>query len=117
MVDSSETKMMVNEEYIHSLVKMMSPVKKSKTPGAEAGKTMIGGGQCTGQQMEFCMAGDRPQIQFCERAGREAPKPYRGWKLVGYLATTMEVHLVMRSQSKNNSFRNRARGLTSAPVF
>ena len=24
--------MMVNEKYIHNLVKMMSPVKKSKTP-------------------------------------------------------------------------------------
>ena len=28
MVDASETKMMVNEKYIHNLVKMMSPVKK-----------------------------------------------------------------------------------------
>ena len=33
IVDGSETKMMVNEKYIHNLVKMMSPVKRSRTPG------------------------------------------------------------------------------------
>ena len=42
MVDASEAKMMVSEKYTHNLVKMMTPVKKSKTPGAgiEDGKTM-----------------------------------------------------------------------------
>ena len=42
MVDASETKMMVNEKYIHNLVKMMSVLKRSRTPGAgiEDGKTM-----------------------------------------------------------------------------
>ena len=42
VVDASETKMMVNEKYIYNLVKMMSPVKKSRTPGTgiEDGRTM-----------------------------------------------------------------------------
>ena len=65
------------------------------------------------------MAGDRPDIQFHvkELAGR-LQSPWKALeKLVGYLATTMDRHLVMRSQTKSNSFRNRTRGLTTAPMF
>ena len=32
-VDASTTKIMVNEKYAHNLVKLMSPLKRSKTPG------------------------------------------------------------------------------------
>ena len=98
MVDASETKMTVNEKYVHNLVKMMSPVKKSKTPGAgiEDGKTMEEEDwrrpiyrSAVGTLL--CMAGDRPDIQFHvkELAGR-LQSPTEGarkalQKLVGYL--------------------------------
>ena len=32
-VDASTTKIMVNEKFIHNLVKLMSPLRWSKTPG------------------------------------------------------------------------------------
>ena len=52
-------------------------------------------------------------------AGRLQSPTEGAWKalekLVGYLATTMDMHLMMRSQTKSNSFRNRTRGLTTAP--
>ena len=122
MVDASETKMMVNEKYIHNLAKMMSPVKKSKTPGAgiEDGKTME---ENDWRRTLLYMAGDRPDIQLHvkELAGRLQSPTEGAWKalekLVGYLATTTDVRLVMRSQTKSNSFRNRTRGLTTAPMF
>ena len=115
MVDASETKMMVNEKYIHNLVKMMSPVKRSRTPGTgiEDGKTMEEDDwrkpmYRSAVKTLLYMASDRPDIQFHvkELAGRLQSPTDGAWKalekLVGYLATTMDMHLVMRSQTKSN---------------
>ena len=122
--------MMVNEKYIHNLVKMMSPLKRSRTPGTgiEDGKIMEEDDWRKPMYRSavgtlLYMAGDRPDIQFHvkELAGRLQSPTEGAWKalekLVGYLATTMDMHLVMRSQTKSNSFRNRTRGLTTAPMF
>ena len=78
MVDASETKLRVNEKYVHNLVKLMSPVKRSKTPGAgiEDGKTMEEDDRRpmyrSAVRTLLCMAGDRPDIQLHvkELAGR-----------------------------------------------
>ena len=125
-VDASTTKIMMNEKYIHSLVKLMSPLRRSRTPGTVEvdGAEMMRGGQPTGQPWGLCSAWQvRPDIQFQvkELASKLQKPTEKAWlslkRLVGYLAVTMDTHIVMRSQVKNNSFRNRARGLTTAPMF
>ena len=69
------------------------------------------------------MAGDRPNIQFYgkELVGRLQSPTEGVWKalekLVGYLATTMDMHLVMKNQTKSNSFRNRIRGLITVSML
>ena len=79
----------VNEKYIHNLVKMMSPVKKSKTPGAgiEDGKVMIEDDLRRPMYRSavgtlLYMAGNRPDIQLHvkELAGRLQSPTEGAWK-------------------------------------
>ena len=129
-VDASRTKIMVNEKYIHNLVKLMSPLRRSKTPGAvevDGAEMKESDERRTTYQSAvgtlLYMAGDWPDIQFQvkELASKLQNPTEKAWlslkRLVGSLAMTMDTHVVMRSQVKNNSFRNRARGLTTAPMF
>ena len=117
-VDASTKKVMVNEKYAHNLVKLMSPLRRSKTAGTvevdgagmkESDERRNMDGLAVGTLL--IVAGDRPDIQFQvkELASKWQNPTEKAWlslkRLVGYLASTMDTHVVARSQTKNKSFR------------
>ena len=122
----------MSRKYIEGLLKLLSKfggVKKARALALDVDETEIKegdervGAYRSGVGTLLYIAGDRPDIQYMvkELAGH-LQKPTEGsWnsllKLAGYLSVMQHTHAKMRSQNKSSSFRGRARGLTSVPIY
>ena len=128
-VTEKEIHIKVNNKYLEGLVNLLGGVRKKKTPGEQiVDETPLTSERdikvyrsCVGTLLYI--SGDRPDVQFHvkELAGK-LQCPTRGAmktleNVVGYLAGTMDFHVKMTSKNPAQSFRCRAKGVTTAPFY
>ena len=128
-VTEKEIHIKVNNKYLEGLVNLLGGVRKKKTPGEQivdetsltSEKDIEVYRSCVGTLLYI--SGDRPDVQFYvkELAGK-LQCPTKGAmktleNVVGYLAGTMDFHVKMTNKNPAQSFRCRAKGVTTAPFY
>ena len=128
-VTEKEIRIKVNGKYLEGLVNLLGGVRKKKTPGEQ---TVDETPLTSEKEIKVYrsrvgtlvyISGDRPDVQFHvkELAGK-LQCPTKGAMItlenvVGYLAGTVDFHVKMSSKNPAQSFRCRAKGVTTAPFY
>ena len=127
--EGGETKIRVNDKYLDGLVTLFEGVKKKRSLGEVIidDEPIMDEGEVTryrsGVGTLLYISGDRPDIQFhTKELASKLSSPTKGSmatlvNVIGYLVHTKDVHLVMDGDDPSRSFRDRAYGLSTGPIY